>query len=99
MDDTRERVAAFLDEHWRGAKNCPVCESNKWAISDKAAELREFSQGGFIVGGPVYPLIVLTCGVCGHTLLFNAIKLGVVSAEPQAPAVPEEKPGPKRRKP
>ena len=89
MADTRERIAAFLNEKWQGRKNCPICQNNKWEISDKPAELREYSQGGLVVGGPVYPLVVLTCRVCGHTLLFNAIVMDVVEKEKSEPSKSE----------
>jgi|GEM_PF-800813 len=92
MSDFREKVAAFLNQKWQGAKTCPICDSNDWEISDKPAELREFSRGGLSVGGPVYPLVVLTCRVCAHTLLFNGIVLGVVSKEIQEQPKEERKP-------
>ena len=81
MADIRERIAAFLNEKWQGQKNCPICQNNKWEISDKPAELREYAEGGLVVGGPVYPLIILTCRVCGNTLLFNAIVMDVIEKE------------------
>src|SRR5262245_52443943 len=68
-----KRFASWVDELWRAEKVCPICRSNRWTISDDAAELRVLHGGNLVVGGPVYPLVVVTCGVCGNTLLFNAI--------------------------
>jgi hypothetical protein len=71
----QSKVIAFLSERWRN-KNCPICQSINWGINDDLAELRFLSIAGFHIGGPVIPLVVLTCTVCGHTLLFNAIRMG-----------------------
>jgi hypothetical protein len=91
MTYSPEQIAKFLNEKWKGQKLCPVCQSNKWGVSDKPVELREFTPGAFVVGGPVYPLVSVTCNVCGHTLLFNAIVMGVVDRDTTTPS---EQPAP-----
>ena len=45
--------------------------------------------GGLVVGGPVYPLVVVTCATCGYTVFVNAIKVGIVQAEPAAAQTPQ----------
>ena len=67
-----------LNKMWQD-KQCPICKNNNWAVGDKLAELREFHQGGLTIGGQVYPLVTLTCNVCGYTLLFNAMRAGLVN--------------------
>ena len=90
MAYTHEQVATFLEEHWQGEKECPVCRSNKWTISEKPAELREYERGSLTIGGPVYPLVLVTCRVCGHTLLFNAIIMGIVEVPKQEPKAKQD---------
>jgi predicted nucleic-acid-binding Zn-ribbon protein len=75
-----EKVADWLNEKWKGHKLCPICNNNNWGIGERPVEVREFHSGGLVVGGPVYPLITVTCGVCGYTLLFNAVVTGLVQA-------------------
>jgi len=74
-----QKIVDWLNRQWQGPKVCPICKNNNWSISEKLLELREFHGGGLVVGGPVYPLISITCKVCGHTLLFNAIVAGLLT--------------------
>jgi len=69
-------VFEFLNQKWRGGKFCPVCGTNGWNVEPQLAELRFLSVGGFAIGGPVIPLVVVTCNNCGNTILINAIKAG-----------------------
>ncbi len=55
-----------------------MCDANKWGISDKAMELREFNQGSLLVGGSLQPVIPVNCGNCGYTILVNGLIAGVV---------------------
>ena len=76
----RGKFQSWLNTRWKGHKQCPICHSNDWNLSPKPVEIREFSGGGLHVGGPVYPLVNITCNVCGYTLLFNAIIAGLVES-------------------
>lgn len=82
----REKFATLLNERWDGQKECPICKKNEWLLSDYLAEVRTFTKGSILLGAPVYPVVVVTCRVCGNTLLFNAIVLGLVKPPP-----PEQK--------
>src|ERR1051326_8514732 len=82
MTYSREALAKFLNEKWQGEKKCPVCQNNNWTVSEWLAELRKFEET-FSFGGPVFPLAVVTCNVCGNTLLFNALTAGLLEAKKQ----------------
>jgi predicted nucleic-acid-binding Zn-ribbon protein len=86
----------WLNNKWDGPKICPVCKSNNWNVSERPVELREFHRGGLTIGGPIYPLLAVTCQVCGNTILFNAIVAGLVV--PEKPIPPETKPAEKEEK-
>ena len=73
-----EKAIASLDKHWKGDRNCPVCQKNSWVVGDELVEMRPFHGGALVTGGHLYPLFAVTCDVCGHTLLFNAIVAGLV---------------------
>lgn len=81
-----EAVLGFLNTHWKGSKACSVCANNHWNVNTELAELRFLSVGGFKVGGPLVPLVVVTCNVCGNTLLFNAMRLGWTGPEQTVPS-------------
>jgi hypothetical protein len=74
-----QKVVDWLNTKWQGAKACPVCQSNAWNISDIVFEAREFYPATLVVGeDAAAPMIFVTCTVCGHTLTFSALKIGVV---------------------
>ncbi len=74
-----QKAIAWLNNLWHGNKQCPICKNNNWTVNDVALELTPYSAAPY---PPVsYPLFSITCGVCGHTLLFNAILAGLLSAE------------------
>ena len=79
----------FLNSKWRPPKACQVCGANTWNVEPQLAELRFLNLDGFIVGGPVLPLIVVTCSNCGNTVFINAVKAGWIP--PTAP--PPQNPG------
>jgi hypothetical protein len=55
----KDQIRQRIDELWRGgAKNCPICGSNKWFLSDHVVEAPIVTQGvrGF---GSAYPSVLL----------------------------------------
>jgi predicted nucleic-acid-binding Zn-ribbon protein len=81
-----KKVIDFLALKWQN-RNCPMCGSGPWEVQDKTFQLNEFHSGNFVVGGPLIPIIPVTCMNCGHTVLVNAIVAGALSPE----AEPQEK--------
>lgn len=73
----KDKAVSWLNKHWQGNKLCPICSHNEWTVSDELAEIRPFKGGALTVGGSLYPLLVVTCATCGHTLLFNAVLSGL----------------------
>jgi len=72
-----DKFIEHLGHKW-GKKVCPMCGANRWGVSDKAMELREFNQGNLVVGGSIQPLIPVNCGNCGYTILVNGLIAGVI---------------------
>ena len=81
-------ILQFLNSKWRPPKLCQVCGTNTWDVEANLAELRFLNMGGFTVGGPVIPLIVITCKNCGNTILINAVKAGWIPPTQQPPSFP-----------
>jgi endogenous inhibitor of DNA gyrase (YacG/DUF329 family) len=66
---------------WKGKRECPICISKTvWTITT-IVEVREFNEGNHCPGAAITPLIQVQCSTCGHTVLFNAIALGVVDRD------------------
>ena len=83
-------VAAWLDK-WPGGKICPVCAENKWIIGDKIVQLLAFSGHDILPAGPVFPVLPITCKVCGYTYLINAVITGAVKSSKKS-NTPKSKP-------
>lgn len=79
------QVLAALNSKWGSGRLCPYCQHFEWSLSRKIFELREYHGGGLVVGtGALLPLVAMTCGYCGNTVLLNSIVLGVT--EPTTPS-------------
>ena len=75
-----EKVNAWLDEHWKEDRDCPICKSRHWGIGSELVEVRDYryAQRFNLNGEVAYPLVVIFCETCSYTMLFSAIKVGLV---------------------
>lgn len=65
-----EKLAAWLEQHWKGEKRCPICKSNNWSISERALELREWKKHSMQM--PSSQIVaMLQCLVCGNLIFIN----------------------------
>ena len=77
----KDKILDWLDQHWKGTRDCPICSNNRWSVSDELVELRPYRGGALVTGGAIYPFIVVTCSTCGHTLLFNGVVAGLLKEQ------------------
>jgi ribosomal protein S27AE len=82
-----QKVTAHLQNKW-GSRACPMCGKGPWNVQDSTYQITEYHEEGFVVGGPVIPVIPVICGNCGYTILVNAILAGLM--ERSAPPKKEE---------
>jgi hypothetical protein len=87
--EERERALAWVNRHWTN-KACPFHGPTHWRVDETLAEVRTFGRGALIVGGGVYPLVVVTCSICGYAVFVNALVAGVLQPEPEGHASVEE---------
>ena len=62
---------------------CQVCHNDEWNVSSLVFELPEytenrFSQGTASVQREVFPVIPITCSICGHVFFLSAVKAGIL---------------------
>jgi hypothetical protein len=79
-----EKFIAFIGQKW-GGRGCPMCGNGPWTVQDKVFQLSEYHEGNLVVGGPLVPLVPVTCANCGHTVVVNAILSGAIAAPTPAP--------------
>ena len=82
-EDQIKIVVNKLNSDSKGGITCPVCGNKLWTVNNKVMEMREYHDGKFVMGGDasIMPVVSLVCSQCGNTLLFNAIRLGVVEKD------------------
>ncbi len=72
-----EKMENFLskvkDANWK----CGICGENEWIVPKEVFELTEYCSDIRLKRS--YPVVVLTCGKCGHAVMFNAFVSGVVT--------------------
>ena len=71
------KILEHLKTHW-GKRACPMCGKGPWNALDSTYQLTEYNEGSLVLGGPLVPVIPVTCGSCGNTVLVNAIVAKVV---------------------
>lgn len=75
-----EKLLSHLKSKWQG-RPCLMCGTGNWNISDSIFELREYNQGNLVLGGgPIIPVVPITCDNCGNTVFVNAIKAGLIES-------------------
>lgn len=80
-ESQRKFVSDKVNTVWKGKRECPICISKTvWTITT-IVEVREFNEDNHCPGAAITPLIQVQCSTCGHTVLFNAIALGVVDRD------------------
>lgn len=83
--EEQTKVQGWLKENWKNWA-CPYSGHTHWEIGQTIVQAVAFTGGGLSIGGPVYPLIVVTCSGCGNTVFINAIKAGIVDKGAEADA-------------
>ena len=78
---TKEQTAAI--QKWLSEKrknlNCPVCGNfNSLGVQTNLVTMPIFANGGISLGGISYPAVLLICGNCAYTQVFNAVIMGLV---------------------
>lgn len=74
---TGQQIIDFLNDKWK-SNTCPYCGKQEWNVTESVFELREFNEGNLNVGGPITPVIPITCQNCGNTVFINALTSGLL---------------------
>ncbi len=81
----RDRARAWLDAHWEGNRQCPICRSENWVIGDPV-DMRLYSGGGLNLLAGTRVMCPVTCDTCYYTWQFDAVESGVLDAQPDVPS-------------
>jgi hypothetical protein len=76
-EEQKQKALEYFKKTLQETLACPACGHDDWGLSDMLFQISAFRSTS-IPPSPVIPLFPLTCAVCGHILLFNAIVMGLV---------------------
>ena len=85
--EEKGRVVAWLKERRKQGHEiiCSVCGDRNWTLAEHVVAPTTYLGGKISLGGgSTYPMVMLWCNNCGHTLFLNAVIIGLF--------VPEKKP-------
>ena len=68
----------LTNERWKASVVCPACQTTSWTVLDFVLQLMRHGEDAIVTGTPAYPMIGVICNHCSHTMLFNAVTMGVV---------------------
>jgi len=73
------KLLEYLKSKWTPDARCPMCGKDDWGVAEYVFQMLAASlSGGLVLGGPVMPLVPVTCINCGNTVLVNALSAGIV---------------------
>ena len=83
FDKEKQQIALkWLEEKWpKGKRKCICCGKKQWTLAEDLVMPLRFIGGQFEIYGSTYPHVLLVCTTCGHSLFFNAVKMGIVEDE------------------
>lgn len=76
-----EQFNKLVSEKWAGKKRCFFCEQDQWTLIPEVVQIKPCYRGGALLGGPVYPHVLLVCTNCGHTHFFNAKTVKIIESD------------------
>lgn len=77
-----KKVIQHLSKNAPNGIKCPVCGETHWLINDTIFQTIEYTGSTIKIGGgtALVPLVMIACGTCHHTMLFNAMRLGLLNS-------------------
>jgi hypothetical protein len=77
------KIIDYLKQKWQG-RPCPMCQTANWVVQGSCFQLMTYHSGNIVLGGPVIPVIPITCNNCSNTILINAILTGIIKPSEEA---------------
>jgi hypothetical protein len=78
--EDHQKIQNWWIGRWKIPVVCPVCKTSEWMVGEYVVTLSRAASDAFVSGTPVYQMIQVGCIFCSHTMLFNAVSMGVMTA-------------------
>lgn len=78
-----EQIKAWFATRWTKAVTCPVCQSTDWMYGSHIVKMVRHADDSYAPGTTVFPYVPVHCKNCSHLMLFGAVIMGLLEAEPE----------------
>jgi len=73
----RGKALQWLNQHWEGERQCPICRSQNWAIGELVLiQVARYSSPAAMAWRFMCPV---TCLTCYYTWQFDAAAAGIIT--------------------
>lgn len=79
----QRRFFDYINAKWE-RKDCPFHGVTNWEVNSNIGQMPGYKKDGF--ANYTFPVIVMTCSICGFTVPINAIKAGIIPSDQPASA-------------
>lgn len=76
-----QKIVEWLDKKWTN-RVCAACGQRDWEVDKNIAAPPVYNRTTYVLGGPIFPWVVVTCKNCGNSLAFSAVKMGLMGDMP-----------------
>ena len=72
-----DSIQRWWDLRWQDPVICPVCKRTEWSLTPHLVNVQRFATDADASNAPTCPHIIITCKFCAHSMLFNAVQIGI----------------------
>ena len=87
-----QQVISWLETHQVPHFKCPFCGTKRLGINPFLVNTPIFLGAPMGFGEVAYVYVQLACEHCGHTILFNAVTMGILKNEEPSTTKPQQAP-------
>ncbi len=70
-------ISRWWEARWKGPVICPICKTAEWSTASHVVVHHRLGANWAADGTAAYPMILVSCNNCAHTLSFSAVSMGV----------------------
>lgn len=84
--EQQAQAQKWLNEHWT-TQACPFHGPTRWQLNIQMTSTPVYTPGRTVLGGSVFPFLVVVCAICGYTVFVSALVVGVLPTptKPESP--------------
>jgi hypothetical protein len=79
VEADNDLIERWWGQHSKDSVICPVCKTTDWKIAGHLVNIQSDAADANASNTPTYPHIILTCKFCAHSMVFNAVQIGIVA--------------------